>query len=145
MKKCSKCGLRKQLKNFYRRKRGLRAGEYYEKCKECYKIRGRNYYTNNRERQLELAKKRKLRYIDERKEFLRKIKDKPCLDCGKKYPAWIMDFDHRDEKDKVASISFLAFRKLVKFDKIKAEIAKCDLVCANCHRDRTYKRLQKVK
>ncbi|OGH24954.1 MAG: hypothetical protein A3B47_02535 [Candidatus Levybacteria bacterium RIFCSPLOWO2_01_FULL_39_24] len=145
MKKCSKCGLSKELKDFYRRKSGLRAGEYYEKCKDCYKIRGKNYYHQNRERQLYLAKKRKLKYIVERKEFLGKIKNKPCFDCGKKYPAWVMDFDHRDGKKKVASISFLTFRKLVKFDKIKEEIAKCDLVCANCHRDRTYRRLQKIK
>jgi hypothetical protein len=144
MKKCSKCGLFKKIKEFYKRKTGLRSGECYEKCRECYKIRGRNYYHQNRERQLELAKKRKLKYIEERKEFLGKIKNKPCFDCGKKYPAWIMDFDHRNRKDKIGSISFLTFRKLVNFDKIREEIAKCDLVCANCHRDRTYKRLRKT-
>lgn len=144
MKKCSKCGLRKQLKDFYKRKTGLRTGEYYEKCKECYKNRGRIYYHQNRKRQLELAKKRKQKYIKERKEFLDNIKNKPCFDCGKKYPAWIMDFDHRDGRSKIATISFLVFRKLVKFDKIKEEIAKCDLVCSNCHRGRTYRRLQEA-
>lgn len=144
MKKCSKCGLHKQLKDYYKRKTGLRSGEYYEKCKDCYRIRGRNYYNDNRERQLALAKKRKLKYIEERKIFLEKIKDKPCLDCGKKYPAWVMDFDHRNGHEKTASISFLAFRKLANFDKIRDEIAKCDLVCSNCHRERTYKRLQKA-
>ena len=144
MKRCSKCGLSKRLEDYYKRKSGLRVGEYYEKCKDCYKIRGRKYYHYNRERQLELAKKRKRKYIEERKEFLRKIKNKPCFDCGKKYPTWIMDFDHRNGQEKIASISFLTFRKLVNFDKIKEEIAKCDLVCANCHRDRTYKRLQKA-
>lgn len=144
MKKCSKCGLRKKLKDFYRRKSGARIGEYYEKCSECYKNRGRRYYHDNRERQLYLAKKRKQKYMEERKKFLGKIKSKPCFDCGKKYPTWIMDFDHRDGREKIASISFLTFRKLVNFDKIEKEIAKCDLVCANCHRDRTYKRLQKA-
>jgi len=93
---------------------------------------------------LGLAKKRKLKYIEERKIFLEKIKNKPCLDCGKKYPAWVMDFDHRNGQEKVASVSFLTFRKLANFDKIRKEIAKCDLVCSNCHRERTYKRLQKA-
>ena len=144
MKRCSKCGLHRQLKDFYKRKSGLRAGEYYEKCKDCYKDRGRRYYQDNSERQLELAKRRKLKYIEERKKFLGEIKDKPCFDCGKKYPTWIMDFDHRDGRGKIGSVSFLTFRKLVKFDKIREEIEKCDLVCANCHRDRTYKRLQKA-
>jgi len=144
MKKCTKCGLRKQLKSYYQRKIGLRSGEYYEKCKDCYKIRGRKYYHNNRERQLGLAKKRKLKYIEERKFFLEKIKNKPCLDCGRRYPSWVMDFDHRIGQKKTASISFFTFRKLANFDKIREEIAKCDLICSNCHRDRTYKRLQKA-
>ena len=122
----------------------MRSGEYYEKCKDCYRSRGRKYYQDNRERQLKLAKKRKQNYIEARKEFLGEIKNKPCFDCGKKYPSWIMDFDHRNGKDKIGSVSFLAFRKLAKFDKIKDEIKKCDLVCANCHRDRTYRRLQKI-
>lgn len=144
MKQCSKCGSLKSFKNFYKRKTGLRAGEYYEKCSECYKSRGRNYYHKNRIRQLDLAKKRKLRYIEERKKFLEGIKAKPCLDCGKEYPMWIMDFDHRDGQSKIASISFLAFRKMVNLKKLKEEIKKCDLVCSNCHRQRTYDRLQSI-
>ncbi len=145
VKQCSKCGLRKLLKEFYKRKSGLRVGEYYESCKDCYKSRGRNYYHQNREKQLDLAKKRKLRYIEERKKFLEKIKNKACSDCGEKYPAWVMDFDHRDGQIKVSSVSKLAFRKISSFEKIKEEIEKCDLVCANCHRQRTYKRLQKQR
>lgn len=143
MKNCSKCGLEKLLKDFYTRKTGARSGQYYEKCSECYKSRGRNYYKENRIRQLELAKRRKLRYIEERKNFLEGIKGKPCLDCGKSYPMWIMDFDHRDSQSKIASISYLAFRKMVNLDKLKEEIKKCDLVCSNCHRQRTYSRLQR--
>ncbi len=145
MKKCSKCGLEKPLRKFYKRKSGSRAGEYYEKCSECYKSRGRNYYHQNRNRQLTLAKKRRKKYIEERKELLTKIKNKPCFDCAKIYPPWVMDFDHRDGKTKIGSVSSLTFRKLLNFAKIKEEIEKCDLICANCHRDRTYKRLQKHK
>lgn len=143
MKKCLKCGLAKPLEEFYKRKTGQRAGEYYEKCIECYKSRGRDYYHKNRERQLQLAKNRKQKYTEERKEYLAEIKNKPCMDCGKIYPPWVMDFDHRDAKLKIGSVSYLAFRKMLKFDKIREEIEKCDLVCANCHRERTYQRLQK--
>lgn len=142
MKICSKCGLKKQLSEYYRRKSGLRAGEYYERCKDCFKIRGRKYYQQNKIRQLPLAKKRKQKYLDERKEILTKLKNKPCADCNKFYPPWVMDFDHRDGKTKLGSVSFLTFRKLLKFDKILEEIEKCDLVCANCHRERTHRRLQ---
>lgn len=141
MKVCTTCGLKKTLKDFYRRKTGVRSGEYYEKCKECYKNRGRVYYNQNKEKQLALAKKRKLKYIAVRKRFLEEIKNKPCIDCGNIYPMWVMDFDHRERKKKIASVSKLAFRFIVNLEKLKEEIEKCDLVCANCHRQRTYNRL----
>lgn len=144
MKGCNKCGFSKQTTDFYVRKSGERAGQYYEKCKECYKSRGRSYYGQNKEKQLALAKLRKLRYIDERKKFLEEIKNQPCLDCKKKYPVWVMDFDHRNACEKIDSVSKLAFRKITSIQKIKDEIEKCDLVCANCHRQRTYDRMQKV-
>ena len=58
------------------------------------------------------------------------------MDCGKKYPPYIMDFDHRDPELKVGSIAEL----VAKADSslLLAEIEKCDVVCANCHRERTY-------
>ncbi|RJQ36972.1 hypothetical protein C4559_04565 [Candidatus Microgenomates bacterium] len=145
MKKCKKCGFSKPLNKFYKRKTGLRVGEYYEKCSDCYKIRGRNYYHQNRKRQLELAKRRKNKYVEERRKFLESIKNNPCFDCGKRYPPWIMDFDHREGEIKIGSISHLAIRNTSNFEKLKKEILKCDLVCANCHRNRTYTRLQKQK
>lgn len=145
VRKCSKCGLEKSIEKFYKRKSGSRAGESYEKCIDCYKSRGRDYYHKNRERQLQLAKNRKQKYIEERKVVLSQLKNKPCSDCGKIYPPWVMDFDHRDGKTKIGSVSYLVFRKLSKFDKIQEEIEKCDLVCANCHRERTYQRFQNNK
>ncbi len=143
LKLCSLCKDNKPLGDFYKRKSGLRAGQFYEKCKVCYKIRGRSYYQQNRIKQLELAKIRKHKYIEERKKFLEGIKGKECIDCGIKYPAWVMDFDHREGQKKISSVSKLAFRTIAKLEKIKEEIEKCDLVCANCHRQRTYERLRK--
>ncbi|MDD5147313.1 MAG: hypothetical protein PHV63_02045 [Candidatus Daviesbacteria bacterium] len=106
--------------------------------------RGRSYYYDNHDRQLCLAKLRKQRYIEERKIWLNEIKNKPCADCGKIYPPWVMDFDHRDGELKVGSISFLAIHNTSNFEKIKNEMEKCDLVCANCHRQRTHVRLSKT-
>ncbi len=144
MKKCKKCGLEKTLDNFYKRKTGKRAGEYYEKCADCYKIRGRNYYHKNREKQLKLALLRKQKYKAERRKYIEEIKrNKPCMDCDKIYPPWVMDFDHRDGEIKIGSISTLATQNTSNFKKIKKEITKCDLVCANCHRQRTHDRLIK--
>jgi len=67
-------------------------------------------------------------------------KEAPCVDCGKLYPPYVMDFDHRDPRTKVDKVSSMVYRgsKML----LLAEIAKCDLVCANCHRIRTYKKTE---
>ncbi len=144
-KVCSKCNLLKNLSDFYQRKK-YRAGEYYEKCKDCMKLRGRSYYYKNQSRQKELALIRKQKYIEKRRNYIDQFKgSKACMDCGRIYPPWIMDFDHREGEIKIASISWMALRGISNFEKIKKEITKCDVVCSNCHRQRTHDRLQKVK
>jgi hypothetical protein len=56
-----------------------------------------------------------------------------------------MDYDHREGTVKLGSIAGIHSGKLWSFDKIDEEVAKCDLVCANCHRQRTHERLEKNK
>ena len=140
-KECSVCNKVKPYSEFYQR-RTYRAGEYYEQCKQCFKERGRTYYHKNHQRQLELALLRKKKYREQRKLWLEKLKDRPCADCGVKYPPYVMDFDHRDAEIKVASISWLTLHNTSNLEKIKLEMEKCDLVCSNCHRIRTHNRLK---
>lgn len=64
-------------------------------------------------------------------------KSGPCTDCGGTFPPVAMDFDHRPNEIKLKEVS-----KISTFAAVDAEIAKCDLVCANCHRVRTYQRGQ---
>lgn len=61
---------------------------------------------------------------------------KPCMDCGGVFHPHSMDFDHRDPASKTKNVSQLVYGSAV----FNAEIAKCDLVCANCHRVRTARR-----
>jgi len=61
----------------------------------------------------------------------------PCADCGGIFPAVCMDFDHM--RDKTGEISQLV--KAGGWPRIQAEIDKCEIVCANCHRIRTQKRV----
>ena len=71
-------------------------------------------------------------------DYIRSVKEStPCADCGNYYGYWIMDFDHL--KDKSFSLSRHSHHTK-KLETVKDEIAKCDVVCANCHRDRTYSR-----
>ena len=64
-------------------------------------------------------------------------KKRPCTDCGHCFPPECMDFDHTGD-DKARNVSAMACYTL---EKVLAEIAKCEIVCANCHRTRTKNRL----
>ena len=61
----------------------------------------------------------------------------PCSDCGERYPPCAMDFDHRDPSTKRAAVTRMIGRAGTQ--RLLDEIAKCDIVCANCHRLRTPK------
>lgn len=62
------------------------------------------------------------------------------MDCGKSYPWYVMDFDHRDPSKKVDGIARMVLN--CSRDKLIKELKKCDLVCANCHRVRTHDRMR---
>lgn len=71
---------------------------------------------------------------------LRKLKDVPCHDCGGKFPHYIMEFDHvRGEKLFVIATKMSGS---IRRQAVADEIAKCDVVCANCHAERTFQRGQ---
>jgi hypothetical protein len=70
--------------------------------------------------------------------FIKKVKAVPCLDCGVRYPSYVMDFDHRQGVEKDMNISRMVSGWGTR--RLEAEIAKCDVVCANCHRERTHQR-----
>jgi hypothetical protein len=92
-----------------------------------------SYYADHRDEEIERVRVRQAATL----EFLRNLRRRPCADCGRSLPPWVMDFDHRDPKTK--SFALAAGHALLKSrDVLIAEIAKCDVVCANCHAIRTY-------
>ena len=72
----------------------------------------------------------------QKRDFLDNLKKIPCADCRKVFPPYVMDFDHRDKDCKQFNIAQMHRQG---WEKIKIEVEKCDVVCANCHRARTYK------
>lgn len=64
-----------------------------------------------------------------------------CADCKVKYPHYVLEFDHRPGKKKID----IVYRVLKKFGREAAwnEVNKCDVVCSNCHKERTYMREMK--
>jgi hypothetical protein len=74
-----------------------------------------------------------------RQAAVRAAKDIPCVDCGLRYPFYVMQLDHIGT-DKVGKLSALVRTRGMQV--VLAEIAKCEPVCANCHATRTWQRLQ---
>ena len=68
--------------------------------------------------------------------LIRGVKNQPCKDCGKRYPYYVMDFDHVEGVKSFNLGTVLA--RQCGASKVIEEIVKCDIVCSNCHRERTY-------
>lgn len=67
-----------------------------------------------------------------------------CADCGLNPGPDLMQFDHLPELgEKAADISDLTGH-WTSWAKLRAELAKCELVCADCHWHRTLRRKGKV-
>ena len=72
------------------------------------------------------------------KSIAAQARDVPCKDCGERYPTCVMDFHHRDPSEKEYDIASAVNHIRVGKGKLRAELAKCDVLCANCHRIRTW-------
>ena len=92
------------------------------------------WYIKNKHRYLDYNAKTRGKVRD----FLKRAKERPCADCKRTYPYYVMDFDHRPGTDKTYDLSKVARRGSMAVAKV--EIAKCDVVCSNCHRERTHER-----
>lgn len=55
----------------------------------------------------------------------------PCKICGESDIA-CLDFHHRDSTKKAANVSVAVAHWSIK--RLQTEIAKCDIICSNCHR-----------
>lgn len=143
MKTCPKCGSKKSLKEFYKRKTGLRAGEHYNLCNSCHRRRGVEYYAKNKTHLLPFARRWKQEWRLKLKALIYLIKKKPCADCKKSFEPWLMEFDHVSgvKLDHVGDL----VGKAVSLKRVLKEISKCVLVCVLCHRKRTHERGWKEK
>lgn len=100
----------------------------------------KNYYSKNKEKlKKQIDEARKTR-ISKGKEIIRGLKNAPCLDCGNFFHPEVMDFDHV-RGIKLHNVSWMVGQGMA-LSRILEEIEKCDLVCSNCHRLRTWSRRQ---
>lgn len=131
---CNGCQESKSLDCFAKKGKGLQA-----RCKSCQNLYHKQHYVDNIEEYKDRAKKRNQQVTESIRLYIREQKDKPCQDCEKKYPYYVMDFDHHPEEEKLYNIANMA-RERLSLDLVKKEISKCDIVCSNCHRIRTHNR-----
>lgn len=118
-----------------------------ERVKAQNRAKSKKWYHANKEKaQSACNERRRIAYRSYRDHILRRQREtrewvdsiklgRPCADCGGSFHPCAMDFDHRDPETKAFTIACSMSRVRAA---ILAEIDKCDLVCANCHRVRTH-------
>lgn len=140
-KTCQKCDLERTSSEFHKMKSSEDGLHPY--CKSCKASYAAKLYDKDKERILivkakwrhklaEQAAMNAKQKRDTNRAFIHEIKSVPCADCDKSFDPICMDFDHLG--DKSFSISQAMSCSL---DRLLAEIDKCEVVCANCHRLRT--------
>jgi hypothetical protein len=144
-KECHQCKKEKPIYRFDTFR--TRTGDLRRRgvCYECRHERDNQQSESAKEYRKEYNKrnrtKREQRNLDRRKklkDLVNKAKDVPCADCGAKWPPVAMDFDH------VHGIKEYGIAHLVsgcyREELLLEEMKKCEVVCACCHRLRTYNR-----
>ncbi len=133
MKRCCQCKQEKPFPEFA--KDSSRPDGLQRRCRPCQKGRSRGHYETNKPVYREAG----YRMRNQLRDDVRVIKEaSPCVDCEKSYPYYVMQFDHVGT-DKVGSIASMISRHKGR-EAVFAEIAKCELICANCHAIRTHTR-----
>lgn len=134
MKKCTICLLEKLIDDFYIRKNG-----YVEpNCKDCSRERARVFYKNNKTKCISKS----ILYRSQNQKISREyvfdyLTTHPCIDCGENN-ILTLEFDHIKNHDKKHFISSMIIQGY-HLNKIKKEIDKCEVRCANCHKIKTAK------
>lgn len=125
------------------------------RCRECARLRIQKARENPERKQLDREKSARWRVNNPEKykagytrdqevkrRLLLEARKGGCIKCGEKHPA-CLDFHHRNGKtDKLGHIG--VYRRYGT-DRLLAEIAKCDVMCANCHRIHHHDERQKKK
>lgn len=121
---CNKCGQEKVEDGFPFKNKA--SGKRATICKECQRAYKLEHYYNNKEAHYERNKRTEQKisiFIDEYK------RSHPCSVCGET-SIECLDFHHLGNKE----MEIAKLRKRGSIDRVKNEISKCIVLCANCHR-----------
>jgi len=130
--KCVTRGEWKEEEEFNWRYKSL--GICHPTCRECHKPFRKNWYEGNKERHLEQVKARKVEARNVAREYVWDyLSTHPCIECGENDPV-VLEFHHCQGKDKAVSAMVTDGYPTAT---TQAEINKCDVLCAYCHRKKT--------
>ena len=147
MSECETCSICGEIKPVSEFTTSVQKGRTYRRkqCKRCLSIRYKDTYRAS-------AKKRQVTHKNDLKRFahkqykrvyqlweqeLKKHMQLACTRCGYDKLFAVLEFHHRDSDQKQHRPSTL-LRKCVSDEHVKlvlSELQKCDLLCANCHRE----------
>lgn len=130
-KQCSVCKNIFDISNFYKNK--ARKDGYQTYCKVCHYHRNKKYYRANPDI---WAGRQKIATKISREFILTYLQNNSCVDCGEPDPV-VLEFDHI-KGEKTHAISRMITLGL-SLERIKKEMDKCVVRCANCHRRKTAK------
>jgi hypothetical protein len=131
VKVCTGCSIEKPLDEFAFKNK--QTGRRAARCKTCHSRERRDHYELHRQKYIDKARKwRRAAYEENQQNIIAYLLSHPCVDCGET-DVVVLDFDHRGDK----SFTIATSLQFVKWERIAAEIAKCDVRCANCHRRKT--------
>lgn len=132
---CSKCRRELDETNFNWKIKNVRLSVH---CKDCSRRYIREHYKNNLEYYLAKARRRNLWVIARAHQYIGTyLLNHPCVDCGEK-DILVLEFDHINRKDKDFDVGSVN-RNGYPLKRLIAEISKCEVRCANCHRKKTVK------
>jgi hypothetical protein len=124
----------KPLEQFHFRQK--ESGIRHSICGDCFSAYRREHYRLNRADYI--RRNKRILHARGRKSARRLLEyllAHPCVDCGEQDPV-VLEFDHIDPDTKRQAVSFLA-RSGYPWSTVTAELEKCQVRCANCHRRRT--------
>jgi hypothetical protein len=106
-------------------------------CRTCRRSYNRRYAVLNADRRREYYRQRRALRRDKGRALVAAAKASGCVDCGEA-DATVLDFDHVREPKRANVADLVAFGSPP--STVAKEIAKCEVVCANCHAIRTGER-----
>ncbi len=131
-KSCGRCGRSRPIADFVFKDKGRERRHSW--CRECFAEYKRTWYQRNRaEHVRHVARNRLESTAANQLRVWRHLAQRACVDCGECDPI-VLEFDHL--RDKLHDVSYMAVSGF-SWHTIQAEIEKCVVRCANCHRRKT--------